>query len=313
MPPDATRPDDPTGPDDPSDDAGTVSWSVFLAEAERRLTEVGSSTAAIDARRIVEQASGFEGAAFYAGLDRPATVRGVHAFDAMLGRRLQGEPLQYVLGAWSFRELDVLVDPRVLIPRPETEVVVEHALAELDRVLAARGTAARSPVVVDLGTGSGVIGLSVAFERRDAQVWATDLSPDALAVARANLAGLGRAGTRVTLCEGSWFAALPPVLRGTIDLVVSNPPYVAPTDELDDEVRRWEPELALVPGPTGFEAIDLIVDEAPSWLAPDGVLVVEMAPFQTEVAAARARQAGFRDVRVAADLTGRDRMVIAAR
>jgi release factor glutamine methyltransferase len=302
-------------PPDRPDESGTVRWRELLDEAGRRLREAGFADAELDARRIVEQASGHVGAALFAGLDELATVRGVHALDAMLQRRLAGEPLQYVLGEWSFRSIDVFVDRRVLIPRPETEVVVERALAELDRLVAARGpaTAGRAPVVVDLGTGSGVIALSVAFERRAAEVWATDVSPGALDVARANLAGLGRAGTRVTMCEGSWFAALPPSLRGTVDLIISNPPYVAPTDPIDDEVRDWEPHLALVPGPTGFEAIDLIIDEAPGWLRDDGVLVVEMAPFQADAAADRARSAGFTEVRVGADLTGRARMVIAAR
>lgn len=302
-------------PSDPAEAGDTVPWRAFVAEAERRLTDAGFGDPASDARRIVEEASGHEGASLFLHLDDPATQRGVHAFDRMLDRRLTGEPLQYVLGAWSFRSLDVLVDRRVLIPRPETEVVVEVALAELDRLLAARpaGGPATRPVVVDLGTGSGVIALSIAFERPRCEVWATDVSEDALAVARANLAGLGRAGTRVTLVAGSWFEALPAASRGRVDLLVSNPPYVAPTDPLDDAVRDWEPELALVPGPTGFEAIDQIIDGAGAWLRDDGVLVVEMAPFQTEAAAARARAAGFRSVRVEPDLTGRPRMVVAAR
>src|SRR5690606_30814849 len=143
---------------------------------------------------------------------------------------------------------------------------VEVALRELDRLAPA------SPRVVDLGTGTGAIALSVAVERPTAQVWATDASADALAVARANLAGIGQAGTRVSLVEGSWFDPLPGDLQGTFDLVVSNPPYVAESDPLPAEVADWEPHEALIPGPTGLEAVEEIVVAAPVWLRRPGVL-----------------------------------------
>jgi len=156
-------------------------------------------------------------------------------------RRESGEPLQYVLGSWAFRSLELMVDPRVLIPRPETEQVVEVALGEIRRH--------RRPVVADLGTGSGAIALSVVAEVAGAQVWATDTSEAALAVARANLAGLaGMAATRVRLARGSWFSALPAELRGRLSVVVSNPPYVADAEvaSLPAEVAEWEPREALV-------------------------------------------------------------------
>src|SRR5206468_3011716 len=120
-----------------------------------------------------------------------------------------GEPLQYVLGHWGFRTLDLLVDPCVLIPRPETEVVAGAAIDELRRI--------NGRTALDLGTGSGAIGLAIAVEVPSAQVWAVDRSPDALDVARANLAGIGRAGARVRLLESDWFAALPDELRGAVD------------------------------------------------------------------------------------------------
>ncbi len=135
------------------------------------------------------------------------------------------------------------------IPRPETEVVVEHALRVVDDLSAT--------TVVDLGTGSGVIAMSLAAERPRLSVWATDVSPDALAVARANLAGLGRAASRVRVAEGEWFAALPAELKGAVDVVVGNPPYVAEDDRLPAEVSDWEPRDALIAGPTGLEAIEL--------------------------------------------------------
>jgi release factor glutamine methyltransferase len=172
----------------------------------------------------------------------------------------------------------------------------------------------RELVAVDLGTGSGAIALSLAQERWPAvRVVATDASPDAVAVARANLAGLGRRGTLVELHIGSWWDAVPPEHRGEVDLVVSNPPYVAPGDDLPAEVRDWEPLDALVPGPTGLEAIEVIVGGAGEWLRPGGWLVCEIGETQGAAAAALAEASGLVGVEVRPDLTGRDRMVVAQR
>jgi release factor glutamine methyltransferase len=291
-------------------DDGTISWAMLLREAAQRLAAV-SADPRTDARRIVEQAGGFEPAQFATALDELVTTRQMVAFDRMLERRLTGEPLQYVLGSWSFRCLDLYLDRRVLIPRPETEVVTEHALAEHDRSLAAR--TGGQGVVVDLGTGSGAIALSIACERPGAAVWATDRSADALAVARANCAGLGRVARHVTLLEGSWFDPLPASLRGGVDVVVSNPPYVATTDELPPEVRDWEPLDALVPGPRGLEAFEMIVAESPNWLVPTGALVLEIGATQGAPVSDLARAAGFSTVDVHRDLVGRDRVVVARR
>ena len=278
-----------------------VTWRSLWAEAEAAL---GSR---IDARRIVERASGYDGAELLLHLDDAAPGRAVPFLDAMVARRATGEPLQYVVGRWGFRSLDLLVDRRVLIPRPETEVVVEVALGEL-RSLHLKG---RNAVVADLGTGSGAIALSLASEG-PATVWATDSSSDALAVARANLAGLGSSHARgVRLVQGRWFEAMPAELSGTFDLVVSNPPYVAADEVLPSEVADWEPDSALVAGPTGLEAIVEIVASAPAWLARPGRLVLELAPHQAEVASAMATGAGFSHVDVAPDLQGRLRVLIA--
>ncbi len=145
------------------------------------------------------------------------------------------------------------------------------------------------------------------------EVWATDRSPDALAVAGANLAGLGRRAAVVRLAEGDWFEALPEDLRGRIDVVVSNPPYVATDDPLPPEVADWEPREALVPGKTGLEAIEQIVRTAPGWLRSDGVLVVEIGETQGEATAALARDAGFATADIHPDLAGRDRALVARR
>jgi release factor glutamine methyltransferase len=233
------------------------------------------------------------------------------AFDRMLERRLTGEPLQYVLGSWSFRHLDLYLDRRVLIPRPETEVVTEHALAEHDRSVASRGE--RTGVVVDLGTGSGAIALSIAYERNGTEVWATDRSADALAVAQANCAGLGRVARHVTLLTGSWFDPLPAALRGRVDVVVSNPPYVAASEELPPEVRDWEPVDALVPGPRGLEAYEAIAAEAGAWLIEGGALVLEIGATQAAAVSELLERHAFASVAVHRDLAGRDRVVVARR
>lgn len=283
-------------------------WRRLLAEARQALGAAGLPSPDVDARRLVERASGLDGGELIGHLDAPVPRRAGAHLAAMVGRRAAGEPLQYVVERWGFRRLDLLVDRRVLIPRPETEQVVEVALAELRRVAGDRRS-----TVVDLGTGSGAIALSVAVEVVTAQVWGSDVSPDALAVARANSAGVGRPGTRVRLVEGDWFEALPAELAGTIDVVVANPPYVAAGDDLPPEVADWEPTSALVAGPTGLEHLERIVAEAPRWLSPSGALVVELAPHQAEAVSVAALAAGFSEVEVRPDLAGRDRMVVARR
>ncbi len=243
---------------------------------------------------------------------------------ALADRRAAGEPLQYVLGRWPFRSVELYVDPRVLIPRPETEYVVDVALAELER----SSGAAPAPVAADLGTGSGAIALSLAVEGGailpDVEVWATDVSPDALEVARHNLEALAgadpAAAARVRIAHGRWFEALPGRLAGRVDLVVSNPPYVTESEylDLDPVVRDFEPRLALVAGSGtdgagGMEAIEAIVTGAPVWLRPSGALVVEISPAQAGASVDLAHRAGFEAVTTARDLAGRLRVLVARR
>jgi release factor glutamine methyltransferase len=246
-------------------------------------------------------------------LDRRASERNGARFLAMVERRAAGEPLQYVLGSWGFRGLDLFVDDRVLIPRPETEQVVEAALGELDRLTSGAGDQ-RAPVVVDLGTGSGAIALAVATERPGTVVWATDVSAGALEVASANLAGTGtRGATRVRLVRGCWWDALPAALQGVVDLVISNPPYISSGEmgTLPAEVAGWEPRTALEAGVSGLEAIEVIIAGARRWLRPGGALVLEMAPSQAGPVAGLARAAGFSGVEVRDDLAGRPRTLVA--
>ena len=297
---------------------GLLPWRQLRDESLAKLRAAGVEDAEVELRWIVERASGRTPAEQVAALDEPATVREVSFVDQMVARRAAGEPLQYVLGRWAFRTLELMVDRRVLIPRPETEVVAGlalDALAAWDRRHApGAGQPQPVPVAVDLGTGSGAIALSLAAERwPHVEVWATDASPDALAVARANLAGLGRRAGVVRLVEGDWFAALPEDLRGRVDLVVTNPPYVAEADELPPEVADWEPRSALLAGPDGLDDICRIVAEAPTWLAPDGVLVVEIGETHGDAVLALVEAAGFEQATVEPDLAGRPRALVARR
>jgi release factor glutamine methyltransferase len=270
-----------------------------------------------EARWLLEEVSGLDAAELLAEADRSAPARAERRLDELVTRRRAGAPLQYVLGSWSFRGIDLMVDPRVLIPRPETETTAELAIEEAGRAGKQRGRAdpwgggVTAYAVADLGTGSGALALALAAELPDAEVWATDASADALEVARANVAGAGTTGVRVRLAHGSWYDALPERLRGALALVVSNPPYVAGDETLPPEVADHEPLAALVSGPTGLEAIEILVGEAPGWLAPDGVLVCELAPHQAGAALELARGAGFAEMHVRSDLAGRDRVLVA--
>ena len=285
----------------------TVSWRDLLIEATVAFRAAGLEQAAIDARRVVEQASGADPSELILVLDDPVTERSMSSFELMVRRRSAGEPLQYVLGSWSFRSLDLMVDSRVLIPRPETEAVVEVALAELDRL----GARDRTCQVVDLGTGSGAIGLSIAVERVRTQVMLTDQSPEALQVARANIAGLGRPGARISTGLGSWFDALPQDLMRKVDLIISNPPYVPADLPLPPEVVDWEPVGALRSGPDGTDDLRVLILQAGEWLQEDGVLICELSPEQAADMQALAATV-FNHARIESDLTGRDRALVAA-
>jgi release factor glutamine methyltransferase len=300
--------------DAPSD---ALALEALAADAAVALAAAGVDNARSEATWMVEDAAGLTPGGLVVEGESPATVGAVRRVRQMVARRVRGEPLQYVLGHWSFRTLDLMVDPRVLIPRPETEEVVGVALAELDRLVAGRDPGERRPpVVVDLGTGSGAIALAVAVERPGTEVVATDRSADALAVAAANLAGIGTAAASVQLCEGHWFDALErhrPDLAAGVDVIVSNPPYIAAGEDLPPEVADFEPVGALVAGARGTESLEQLVRGASRWLRSDGVLVLECAPRQAPAVAALARAHAFPSVDVVPDLTGRDRAVVARR
>ncbi len=227
-----------------------------------------------------------------AGLD----AREARMFGRAICQRCSGTPVQHLTGEQAFRRIVLEVRPGVFVPRPETEILVEHALATLgDR---------DDPVVVDAGTGTGAIALAIKDERPDATVFATDLSSEAVELARSNASRLGLA---VTVLDGDLLEPLPADLRGWVDVVVSNPPYV-PSEEIDDlpaEVRA-DPRLALA---GGTEVHRRLAEQAPRWLRGGGVLAMEIdARRGEEVARLLSRR--FARVRVERDLAGRDRVVL---
>ena len=267
-----------------------------------------------EARWLCEEASGNFGEEFADVLDTPASIHSVAHLDAMLARLQTGEPLQYVLGHWSFRRLDLLVDRRVLIPRPETELLTEHAIALLRQLACERPQ--RPLFVADLGTGSGAIGLSLAAELPTdlIEVWLTDSSPDAIDVARANTAGVGMAGARVRFGLGSWFSALPQSLRGDLALVVSNPPYIGRDDgRVAAIVRDWEPHTALYADDDGLADLRQIVEGAVEWLMPGGWLVLEIDSSQGSAVIDLMTAAGLDLVAIRRDFADRDRIAVGRR
>jgi release factor glutamine methyltransferase len=237
--------------------------------------------------------------------DRPLTEQELEAFRSAVRRRLQHEPLQYVLGTAAFRELELAVDPRVLIPRPETELLVGLVLAWS----AGRASPQRA---LDIGTGSGAIALSLAAEGRFDDIVATDISADALAVASANAVRAGLDG-RVEFRRGSLFDA---VAGERFTVVVSNPPYVAESERavLPPEVRDREPALALFAPGGGLSVIEAIIRDAPVHIEPGGLLALELGPGHGGTVLGLLRASGaWSAARLEADLTGRPRFALAER
>jgi len=277
--------------------AGLRPGSNTLGEVLRLSTEhlaaKGSETPRLDAERLLAKALGLERIELYMAIDRTLTPPELDAARGLVARRARREPLQYVLGEWGFRRLTLTVDRRALIPRPETEVLVERALALIE--------ALDRPRVLDVGTGSGAIALAIADEHQGAVVTGVDSSEDALALATENSA---RTGLAVELVRHDLFQGLP---DGPWDLIVSNPPYVDAADlpALQPEVRDWEPHGAL----SAEGAVEAVARGSVDVLAPGGGLALEVGAGQTAATAALLQELGLVEVRVTSDLRGLDRVV----
>ncbi len=246
---------------------------------------------------LLAQVLGIDRAGLYARDEGLSTAQ-AKCFGRAICRRCVGEPLQHVTGEQGFRRSMLVVRPGVFVPRPETEILVELVLAELARL--------ESPVVVDVGTGSGAIALAVKDERADARVLATDLSPAAVALARENALNLG---LQIEVFQGDLLDPVPATLRGAVHAIVSNPPYVGvgEMETLPREVRA-EPSLALV---GGMDLYERLFEQARSTLRPSGLVAVEIEETKGRVVGSAASAAGFVNVRIERDLTGRDRFVLA--
>jgi release factor glutamine methyltransferase len=265
-----------------------------LDVAAGELAEAGCPSPRVDAEWLLAEALSVSRSELQADGTRELSPQIAADFRRAIARRAAREPLAYILGAWGFRRLELRVDSRVLIPRPETEVLVERSLALIAGI--------ERPRVLDIGVGSGAIALAIADEHPGAHVAATDPSAGALAVAKDNRARTGL-GDRVELVQGDLFAGL----TGPFDLVVSNPPYVEPAelDTLDPEVRDHEPREALAT--TGVT--EAITAGAPEVLVAGGALALEVADGRAAEIAATLDESGYQEVTVTQDLAGRERIV----
>jgi release factor glutamine methyltransferase len=279
--------------------------TVVLERAENRLRAARCDTPRVDAELLLAHVLGTTRSGVRADGRRSLTGGEVASLEALLARREAREPLAYVLGEWGFRRLTLKVDARALVPRPETEVIVERCLALVRAV--------ERPRILDVGTGSGAIALALADEHPGAEITAIDASEDALDLARQNARRLGLEKGQVTTCNlassvdflrHDLFTGLP---VGPWDLVVSNPPYVRPEDlgKLEPEVREWEPRIALV----GTGATEAIAENATSVLETGGALALETADGDAQRVGQLLHDLGYRAVRVTRDLTQRERVV----
>lgn len=273
--------------------------ALHVGAARLRAAGLGDAAEG-DARRLLESAGGLNGAGLMARLNELIPEAEAARFETLIARRATREPLSHIIGSVGFWTLDLNVTRDVLTPRPDTETVVEAALAAVRDRNAPLG-------ILDIATGSGAIALALLSELPNARAVATDLSAAALAVARDNAARNGLAD-RIRLVETSWTDGI----DGPFDLVVSNPPYIASAviDTLEAEVKDHEPRLALDGGPDGLAPYPHLFAEARRLLRPGGTGVFEIGFDQGEAALALARRSGMRNATLRRDLGGRDRAVV---
>ncbi|ABB30624.1 protein-(glutamine-N5) methyltransferase, release factor-specific [Geobacter metallireducens RCH3] len=272
-------------------------WTIrrVLDWTKGYLAEKGVENARLETEWLLSAALGLDRVGLYVNFDKPLNAEELSAVRGLVARRAKREPLQYVLGTQEFCGLDFAVTPAVLIPRHDTEVLVEEALRR----------APHAATVLDIGVGSGCIAVALAKNLPDAQVWGVEQSAGAITLARQNVE---RHGVRVILCAGSLFE---PFADQRFDLIVSNPPYIptADLDTLQPEVREYEPRAALDGGADGLDFYRIIVPAALEHLNAGGWLMVELGIGQAEAVLGMFKQAGFTGCFTAKDLNGIDRVV----
>jgi release factor glutamine methyltransferase len=277
-----------------------------LAVGVQRLLHAGIDTARLDAEVLMGHVLGLTREQLLASADFLLGEVHLRPYRELLGRRLEREPIAYITGRQEFWSLEFRVSPDVLVPRPETERLVEIALPlarELPQIHALQ--------VLDIGTGSGAIAISLAKELPSAVIWATDVSPAALEIARSNAARNGVA-PRVRFFHGDLFDAIAE-LSGRFDLIVSNPPYIcsAEMDALEPEVSRWEPRDALDGGTDGLDFYRRIARQARDYLTPNGAVAVEVGADMGKEVSRLFSAGGYTGVAISQDYAGRDRVVVA--
>ncbi|GAB6159046.1 peptide chain release factor N(5)-glutamine methyltransferase [Desulfotomaculum varum] len=260
-------------------------------------------SALLDARVLLSHVTGLDYTALLLQAERPLTAEQQQQYRRLLDRRAFGEPVAYLTGHKEFMGLDFIVTPAVLIPRPDTELLAETALAHLQQQ--------PNPLAADVGTGSGAIAVSLACRVPGLRLWAVDLSAAALDVARQN-ARRHRVDHRITFLQGNLLAPLPPTLQGRLDVIAANLPYI-PSGEIDGllpDVKDYEPHLALDGGLDGLDLYRRLVPDAHGFLKPGGLLLMEIGPGQGE-AACQMLPPAYWQAEVKHDLAGRQRLVAA--
>lgn len=269
------------------------------------MLELGNlPSARTEAEILLSAALGWSRSDLYSNGSETLDDEALGRFRSMVARRARHEPLQYITGFQMFRHIEVEVGPGVLVPRPETEVVVGRALELLAGVF--------EPKVVEIGTGSGAVAISIATERPDSRVWATEISREALVWARRNEARHSR--PNLALLEGDYFSPLPLQIRGSVALVISNPPYLSESEVLaaSPDVRDHEPRIATVSGASGEEHSLTISREGFDWLITGGYLVLETSPTIAD-RLKNALSERYCDVKIGRDLGGLQRVAEARR
>ncbi|RIK09372.1 MAG: peptide chain release factor N(5)-glutamine methyltransferase [Acidobacteria bacterium] len=291
--------------------ASPTSVRQGIAAAADLLDKAGIATAHNDAELIIGSVLGVGRTHLYLGGSTTLEDRHRSQIDELVSRRARREPLQHILGSVTFRRVEIAIDGRAMVPRPETELLAGAVIDHLD-LERAQGT--REPLAVDLCTGSGAIAAAIADEVRGVRLWAADISADALDLARQNFESLPE-GRRPQLCHGDLFAPLPRALAGRVDVIVANPPYVSSSDiaGLDPEVRDHDPLVALDGGADGLGLIRRIVGEAADWLRPEGLLAMEIGESQWPIVAGLAVDAGLLVRPPGLDYLGVERFLLASR